>query len=75
MDIASLRKGLGLTQAEFAERIGTSMGYVGHLETGVRKPSLKLAARIERVTGAKGLIDSVAAEKKAAALADESRAA
>jgi len=62
MDIASLRKGLGLTQAEFAERVGTSWRYIGHLEAGRRRPSLKLAARIEKLTGAKGLVEATVAE-------------
>lgn len=67
MDIASIRKALGLTQAEFAERLGVSVGYVGHLETGVRKPSLKLAAQIERLGGVSGLVEARVAEKTGAA--------
>lgn len=63
MDIASLRKGMGLTQAEFAERLGITATYVGHLETGVRSPSIKLAARIEKVTGVYGLVAARVAEK------------
>lgn len=63
MDIASVRKGLNLTQAEFAERIGTSTAYVGHLENGRRKPSLKLAAKIERLAGVEGLVAARVAEQ------------
>jgi transcriptional regulator with XRE-family HTH domain len=63
MDIASIRTGLGLTQAEFAQRIGVSHAYVGHLEQGVRKPSLKLAAKIEQEFGAYGLVAARVAEK------------
>jgi transcriptional regulator with XRE-family HTH domain len=67
MDIATIRKGLGLTQAEFASRLGISEGYVGHLETGERKPSLKLASRIERESGVYGLVAAVVADKTQAA--------
>lgn len=67
MDIASIRKGLGLTQEQFAERLGISHGYVGHIETGVRSPSLRLAARIEEVSGVSGVVAAVVAEKTQAA--------
>lgn len=63
MDIASIRKGLNLTQAEFAARLGVSHAYVGHIEQGVRDPSLKLAARIERLAGVRGVVDAVVARK------------
>ena len=66
MDIASIRKGLNLTQAEFATALGVSHGYVGHIETGVRKPSLRLAARIEALSGKTGVVAAVVAEKTAA---------
>lgn len=65
MDIASIRKGMDLTQAEFASRLGISHKYVGHLETGLRKPSLKLAAKIEAVSGRRGLVQQVVADKTA----------
>jgi transcriptional regulator with XRE-family HTH domain len=67
MDIASLRKGMGLTQAEFADKLGVTGTYIGHLETGVRSPSLKLASRIETLAGVTGLVDAVVAEKTRAA--------
>lgn len=63
MNIVTIRTALGLTQAEFAERVGAKESYISHLETGYRKPSLKLARRIEEATGAKGLVDAVVAEK------------
>lgn len=34
------RKRLGLTQAQLAEKVGTTPSYVGHLERGERDPSL-----------------------------------
>lgn len=36
------RRELKITQADLATRLGTSVGYVGHLERGVRSPSLEL---------------------------------
>ena len=38
--IRERRLALKITQAQLAERIGTSVGYVGHLERGMRSPSL-----------------------------------
>lgn len=63
MDIASVRRDMNLTQAEFAAALGVSHKYVSHIETGVRRPSLKLAARIEALSGQKGVVDAVVAEK------------
>ena len=67
MDVASARKALNLTQAEFAEKLGTSVGYIGHIETGVRRPSIKLAVKIEKLAGVSGLVDAVVADKMKAA--------
>lgn len=38
--IRAKRTDLKITQAHLAERIGTSVGYIGHLERGMRTPSL-----------------------------------
>ena len=67
MDVVSARKALNLTQAEFAEKLGLSPGYIGHLETGVRRPSIKLAVKIEKLAGVSGLVDAVVADKMKAA--------
>lgn len=69
MNIATIRTGLGLTQAQFAGALGVSEDYIGHLEQGVRKPSIKLAARIERLANIVGLVDHVIAAKVAEARA------
>ena len=51
MDIASLRKDLGLSQEEFAPRIGLkSKGHVCELEAG-KTPSIRVAIEIEKVSG------------------------
>ncbi len=39
------------TQYELAESIGVSQGYVSGIITGRHKPSLDIAAKIERVAG------------------------
>ena len=63
MDIASIRAALALTQGQFAERVGTTAVYIAHIERGRRKPSLKLAARIEKEFGVYGLVAARVAEK------------
>lgn len=66
MDVATVRTGLNLTQAQFAEALGISQAYVGHMENGRRKPSLKLAAKIEAQFGVYGLVAARVAEKTGA---------
>lgn len=63
MDIASIREGLGYTQAAFAEKLGTTAAYIAHIEKGRRKPSLRLAAKIEKAFGVYGLVAARVAEK------------
>lgn len=40
------RRQLDLTQQELASRIGTSVPYIGHLETGKRRPSDKVVTKL-----------------------------
>ena len=42
---------LNLTQEELARRIRVSMPFVGHLETGHRRPSEKTIAKLAKVLG------------------------
>lgn len=58
--IAEIRKALGLTQAEFARRVGVSRQLVSFWEQGKNVPGAEILMRIVRVTGAK--IDSFFAE-------------
>jgi DNA-binding transcriptional regulator YiaG len=39
IDVAAVRKNLGLTQAAFAERLGVDQSLVSRLETGKLEPS------------------------------------
>jgi transcriptional regulator with XRE-family HTH domain len=43
----------GLTQAEVAERMGTSQSTVARLESGAAKPSLSTLRRFAQATGAR----------------------
>ena len=45
------RRLLNLTQEELARRIRVSMPFVGHLETGHRRPSEKTIAKLAKVLG------------------------
>ena len=41
----------GLTQREFARRLGVSEGHVSNVVRGKRRPSLALVLRISELTG------------------------
>jgi len=45
------RRKLDLTQEEVARRIGTSIPYVGHLESAKRHPSQKFVVKLAQVLG------------------------
>ena len=51
--IQKLRKMKGLTQEEFAEKIGTGRTYVGYIEQGVKRPSLEMLDKIAKGLGVK----------------------
>ena len=42
------RKEIGWTQKELAQRAGTSYKYIGHVETGVKFPSLEMLILLAR---------------------------
>jgi transcriptional regulator with XRE-family HTH domain len=44
--VKSRREGLGLTQRSLAEKLGVEASHVAFIESGRRKPSLKLVARL-----------------------------
>ena len=51
MDIATIRKELGLSQEAFAARLGLkSKGHVSVMEAG-KPPSLRVAIELERISG------------------------
>jgi transcriptional regulator with XRE-family HTH domain len=49
--IRERRRLLNLTQEDLARRIRVSMPFVGHLETGHRRPSEKTIAKLAKVLG------------------------
>ena len=42
-----------MTKKEFAEKVGISRGYLQHLLSGIKNPSVKLAKKIEEATRGK----------------------
>ena len=63
--IKELREGLGLTQQEFADRIGVAKQSVSSWETGTSEPSISSLLRIVNTCGAKLLSFFDAAEEEA----------
>jgi transcriptional regulator with XRE-family HTH domain len=51
--IQKLRKSMGLTQEEFAEKLNISRTHMGHIEQGRKQPSLELLQRIAKKLGVK----------------------
>lgn len=47
----NLRLGLGWSQEELAERMGTDRTYISDLERSLRNPSLKILARLASTLG------------------------
>jgi DNA-binding transcriptional regulator YiaG len=51
---AQAREALGMTQMEFAEAIGVTNVWVSNVETGHRKPSPELLAKLAELMGIGG---------------------
>jgi transcriptional regulator with XRE-family HTH domain len=49
--LLNYRRDQGLTQAQLAEKLGISQGFLSQLENNARTPSLDLALRIENLLG------------------------
>ena len=47
--LQKVRKSKGITQEQLAEKVGVSTTWIGYIETGRYKPSLKLLYKIARV--------------------------
>lgn len=47
------RKEAGLTQEQIADKANLSVPYIGYLETGLRKPSLKTLKKLAKIMGVK----------------------
>lgn len=53
MTLKDYRKEKNLTQIEAAERLGVTRQYIGALEKGERRPSIKLLREIAKLYGVK----------------------
>ncbi len=51
--IQRIRKSKGLSQEQLAEKVGVSTTWIGYLETGYRRPNLKMIYRIADALGVK----------------------
>jgi ribosome-binding protein aMBF1 (putative translation factor) len=60
-ELVAARIRAGLTQAELAERMGTTQSVVARLESGARLPSVKTLLRFAKATGARPVIKLLAA--------------
>ncbi|OGH39044.1 MAG: hypothetical protein A2905_00390 [Candidatus Levybacteria bacterium RIFCSPLOWO2_01_FULL_36_10] len=47
------RKTAGFTQEQLADKANLSVPYIGYLETGLRKPSLKTLKKLAKIMGVK----------------------
>lgn len=64
MDLATYLASKGLTEAQFADRVGIGRPTINRIKRGIMQPSVELAIRIEQATGcavrAETLSDAVA---------------
>lgn len=49
--IKELRKSIGMTQEEFAEKVGVSKDYIGLIERGLRNPSFYVIEKLAKSLG------------------------
>ena len=51
--VREMRRRLGLTQADVAERAGVSLKYLSQIERGTRNPTLAVLIHLSRALGSK----------------------
>ncbi len=51
--IQKIRREKGLTQEQLAEKVKVSTTFIGYVETGYRRPNLKMVYKIARALNAK----------------------
>ena len=51
--IRKIRRVKGITQEQLAEKVGVSTTWIGYIETGFRRPNLKMIYKIARALGVK----------------------
>ncbi len=52
-EIQKIRQQKGVTQEQLAEKIGVSTTWIGYIETGYRRPNLKMIYKIAGALGVK----------------------
>lgn len=52
-NMQKVRQEKAITQEQLAEKVGVSTTWIGYIETGYRKPNLKLLYKIARTLGVK----------------------
>lgn len=62
--VRGLREGLGLSQAEVAERIGTKQPAIARIEHAVSMPKIEMLQKLARVFGMRVQVEFVPAPKK-----------
>lgn len=51
--LQKIRKDKGFTQEQLAEKVGVSTTWIGYIETGFKRPNLKLVYKIANILGVK----------------------
>lgn len=51
--IQKARKATGVTQEELADKVGVTTTWIGYIETGYRRPNLKMIYKIARALNVK----------------------
>jgi transcriptional regulator with XRE-family HTH domain len=72
--VRSHREGLGLTQRSLAQKLGVEASHIAFIESGRRKPSLKLVARLADTLGLDRQTLLILAHPEAEALVAEAKA-
>lgn len=53
LTLEDYRKRAALTQEQVAEKVGTTQSYYSQIESGLRKPSIRMAEKIAQALGIK----------------------
>ena len=60
-ELIAARARVGLTQAEVAERMGTTQSVIARLESGAQMPSVTTLLKFAKATGSRAIIKLLAA--------------
>jgi len=65
-ELIAARARAGLSQAEVADRMGTTQSVVARIESGAQLPSMRTIVRYARATGSRPVLKLVAEQEKQA---------